>query len=74
MDVILVVWFSVCTARKVLGSGMDPDLQKDIITEPHLVNTTLDVTQVSGLYNTTKPCDTVDQNMHHWKLPVKMAK
>ncbi|XP_070347454.1 protein kinase C-binding protein NELL1 isoform X4 [Equus asinus] len=54
MDVILVVWFSVCTARAVMGFGMDPDLQMDIITELDLVNTTLGVTQVSGLHNASK--------------------
>lgn len=54
MDVILVVWFCVCTTRTVLGSGMDPDLQMDIITELDLVNTTLGVTKVSGLHNASK--------------------
>ncbi|KAI5929323.1 Protein kinase C-binding protein NELL1 [Manis javanica] len=53
-DVILVVWLCVCTARTVLGFGMDPDLQMDIITELDLVNTTLGVTQVSGLHNASK--------------------
>lgn len=38
----------------VVGFGMDPDLQLDIITELDLVNTTLGVTQVSGLHNTSK--------------------
>ena len=38
----------------VLGSGMDPDLQMDIITELDLVNTTLGVTQVPGLHNASK--------------------
>lgn len=33
---------------------MDPDLQLDIITELDLVNTTLGVTQVSGLHNTSR--------------------
>lgn len=33
---------------------MDPDLQLDIITELDLVNTTLGVTQVSGLHNASK--------------------
>lgn len=33
---------------------MDPDLQMDIITELDLVNTTLGVTQVSGLHNASK--------------------
>ncbi|KAL4830075.1 hypothetical protein H8958_014377 [Nasalis larvatus] len=82
MDVILVVWFCVCTARTaedmkppvlsliwstkvlksllqqflqgVVGSGMDPDLQMDIITELDLVNTTLGVAQVSGMHNASK--------------------
>ncbi|XP_076399414.1 protein kinase C-binding protein NELL1 isoform X3 [Peromyscus maniculatus bairdii] len=54
MDVILVLWFCVCTARTVLGFGMDPDLQMDIITELDLVNTTLGVTQVAGLHNASK--------------------
>lgn len=38
----------------VLGSGMDPDLQMDILTELDLVNTTLGVTQVSGLHNASR--------------------
>lgn len=38
----------------VLGFGMDPDLQMDIITELDLVNTTLGVTQVAGLHNASK--------------------
>lgn len=33
---------------------MDPHLQMDIITELDLMNTTLGVTQVSGLHNTSK--------------------
>ena len=33
---------------------MDPDLQLDIIAELDLVNTTLGVTQVSGLHNTSR--------------------
>lgn len=37
-----------------MGFGMDPDLQMDIITELDLVNTTLGVTQVSGLHNASK--------------------
>ncbi|NWY94339.1 NELL1 protein, partial [Loxia curvirostra] len=37
-----------------VGFGMDPDLQIDIITELDLVNTTLGVTQVSGLHNASK--------------------
>ncbi|XP_032749431.1 protein kinase C-binding protein NELL1-like [Rattus rattus] len=54
MDLILVLWFCVCTARTVLGFGMDPDLQLDIISELDLVNTTLGVTQVAGLHNASK--------------------
>uniref|UniRef100_A0A287DBB1 Neural EGFL like 1 n=1 Tax=Ictidomys tridecemlineatus TaxID=43179 RepID=A0A287DBB1_ICTTR len=54
MDVILVLWFCVCTARTVVGFGMDPDLQMDFITELDLVNTTFGVTQVSGLHNASK--------------------
>lgn len=37
-----------------VGFGMDPDLQIDVITELDLVNTTLGVTQVSGLHNASK--------------------
>uniref|UniRef100_A0A8C3HK21 Uncharacterized protein n=1 Tax=Chrysemys picta bellii TaxID=8478 RepID=A0A8C3HK21_CHRPI len=33
-----------------VGFGMDPNLQIDIITELDLVNTTIGVTQVSGLH------------------------
>ncbi|XP_060033003.1 protein kinase C-binding protein NELL1 isoform X2 [Erinaceus europaeus] len=53
-DAVLVVWFCVCTARTVVGLGMDPDLQMDIVTELDLVNTTLGVTQVSGMHNGSK--------------------
>lgn len=78
MDVILVVWFCVCTNRKVLGSGMDPDLQVDIITDHDLVKTIFDIMQMSGLQNATKAFlfqghNTVDQNMHPQGFPVKMA-
>uniref|UniRef100_A0A8C5NSB9 Protein kinase C-binding protein NELL1 n=1 Tax=Junco hyemalis TaxID=40217 RepID=A0A8C5NSB9_JUNHY len=47
---------SYCDIRNSLsvGFGMDPDLQIDIITELDLVNTTLGVTQVSGLHNASK--------------------
>uniref|UniRef100_A0A8D2NA55 Protein kinase C-binding protein NELL1 n=1 Tax=Zonotrichia albicollis TaxID=44394 RepID=A0A8D2NA55_ZONAL len=47
---------SYCDIRNGLsvGFGMDPDLQIDIITELDLVNTTLGVTQVSGLHNASK--------------------
>jgi len=40
--------------QTAVGFGMDPGLQIDIITELDLVNTTLGVTQVSGLHNTSK--------------------
>nr|XP_013015699.1 protein kinase C-binding protein NELL1-like [Cavia porcellus] len=54
MDVLLVVGFCVCTARTVVGSGLDPDLQMDIISELDLGNTTRGVTQVSGQHNGSK--------------------
>ncbi|XP_038620449.1 protein kinase C-binding protein NELL1 isoform X5 [Tachyglossus aculeatus] len=54
MDAILVVWACVSAARAVVGIGMDPDLQIDVITELDLVNTTIGVTQVSGLHNASK--------------------
>uniref|UniRef100_A0A4W3JLE9 Neural EGFL like 1 n=1 Tax=Callorhinchus milii TaxID=7868 RepID=A0A4W3JLE9_CALMI len=38
----------------VLGFGMDPDLQIDVITELDLDNTTTGVAQVPGLYNNSK--------------------
>ncbi|EQB79218.1 sodium- and chloride-dependent glycine transporter 2-like protein [Camelus ferus] len=41
-------------SEAVTGFGLDPDLQMDLITELDLVNTTLGVTQVSGLHNTSK--------------------
>ncbi|XP_043404793.1 protein kinase C-binding protein NELL1 isoform X9 [Chelonia mydas] len=50
MDLILVLWACVASARAVVGFGMDPSLQIDIITELDLVNTTIGVTQVSGLH------------------------
>ncbi|KFO34855.1 Protein kinase C-binding protein NELL1 [Fukomys damarensis] len=40
--------------QSAVGFGLDPDLQMDIITELDLVNTTLGVTQVSGLHNGSK--------------------
>ncbi|KAM4845745.1 protein kinase C-binding protein NELL1 isoform 2-T2 [Thomomys bottae] len=65
-DVVLVVWFCVCTARTVVGFGMDPDLQMDIITELDLVNTTFGVTQVSGLHNASKAFlfQDIDREIH----------
>ncbi|KFO20866.1 Translation initiation factor eIF-2B subunit gamma [Fukomys damarensis] len=54
MDMILVLGFCVRTARTVVGIGLDPDLQIDIITELDLVNTNHGVTQVSGLHNGRK--------------------
>ncbi|XP_063112864.1 protein kinase C-binding protein NELL1 isoform X3 [Cavia porcellus] len=54
MDVLLVVGFCVCTARTVVGSGLDPDLQMDIISELDLGNTTRGITQVSGQHNGSK--------------------
>lgn len=51
---VLCCWEQVCIFFSVVGFGMDPDLQMDIITELDLVNTTLGVTQVSGLHNTSK--------------------
>ncbi|XP_032650470.1 protein kinase C-binding protein NELL1 isoform X7 [Chelonoidis abingdonii] len=50
MDLILVLWACVASARAVAGFGTDPNLQIDIITELDLVNTTIGVTQVSGLH------------------------
>ncbi|XP_044871810.1 protein kinase C-binding protein NELL1 isoform X6 [Mauremys mutica] len=50
MDLILVLWACVASARAVVGFGTDPNLQIDIITELDLVNTTIGVTQVSGLH------------------------
>ncbi|KAL0629183.1 UPF0764 protein C16orf89, partial [Plecturocebus cupreus] len=38
----------------MVGFGMDPDLQMDIVTELDLVNTTLGVAQVSGMHNASK--------------------
>lgn len=62
-SVIFSVWIAACILSAkptwvcfflVLGFGMDPDLQMDIITELDLVNTTLGVTQVAGLHNASK--------------------
>uniref|UniRef100_A0A8D1DJ27 Neural EGFL like 1 n=1 Tax=Sus scrofa TaxID=9823 RepID=A0A8D1DJ27_PIG len=50
---IIFFWY-FCIFFSVVGFGMDPDLQMNIITELDLVNTTLGVTQVSGLHNTSK--------------------
>ncbi|XP_075783858.1 protein kinase C-binding protein NELL1 isoform X6 [Pelodiscus sinensis] len=50
MDVMLLVWACVAAARAVAGFGMDPNLQIDIIAELDLVNTTIGVTQVSGIH------------------------
>uniref|UniRef100_A0A8D2NFI2 Protein kinase C-binding protein NELL1 n=1 Tax=Zonotrichia albicollis TaxID=44394 RepID=A0A8D2NFI2_ZONAL len=52
---LLLGKFCVCNnCHRTVGFGMDPDLQIDIITELDLVNTTLGVTQVSGLHNASK--------------------
>lgn len=62
-SVIFSIWIAACILSPkptwfcffpVLGFGMDPDLQMDIITELDLVNTTLGVTQVAGLHNASK--------------------
>ncbi|XP_058684278.1 protein kinase C-binding protein NELL1 isoform X6 [Poecile atricapillus] len=54
MGLLLLLWACAATAGAAVGFGMDPDLQIDIITELDLVNTTLGVTQVSGLHNASK--------------------
>ncbi|XP_065539483.1 protein kinase C-binding protein NELL1 isoform X5 [Lathamus discolor] len=54
MGLLLLLWACAAAAGAAVGFGMDPDLQIDIITELDLVNTTLGVTQVSGLHNASK--------------------
>ncbi|RMB98155.1 hypothetical protein DUI87_25635 [Hirundo rustica rustica] len=54
MGLLLLFWACAAAAGTAVGFGMDPDLQIDIITELDLVNTTLGVTQVSGLHNASK--------------------
>uniref|UniRef100_A0A493TZ70 Neural EGFL like 1 n=1 Tax=Anas platyrhynchos platyrhynchos TaxID=8840 RepID=A0A493TZ70_ANAPP len=54
MGLLLLLWAWAAAAGAAIGFGMDPDLQIDIITELDLVNTTLGVTQVSGLHNASK--------------------
>ncbi|XP_063112861.1 uncharacterized protein LOC134470340 isoform X2 [Cavia porcellus] len=44
----------ICKRDWLVGSGLDPDLQMDIISELDLVNTTRGVTQVSGQHNGSK--------------------
>ncbi|XP_030056570.1 protein kinase C-binding protein NELL1 [Microcaecilia unicolor] len=51
---VLLLWACVAAARAVIGFGMDPNLQIDIITELGLVNTSAGVTRVSGLHNASK--------------------
>nr|XP_028584860.1 protein kinase C-binding protein NELL1 isoform X2 [Podarcis muralis] len=66
MDVIVGVWVCLAAARTVVGLGMDPNLQIDIITELDLVNMTIGVTQVSGLHNASKAFlfQAVDREIH----------
>ncbi|XP_060131185.1 protein kinase C-binding protein NELL1 isoform X2 [Zootoca vivipara] len=66
MDVIVGVWVCLAAARTVVGFGMDPNLQIDIITELDLVNMTIGVTQVSGLHNASKAFlfQAVDREIH----------
>ncbi|XP_042197315.1 protein kinase C-binding protein NELL1 isoform X2 [Callorhinchus milii] len=54
MDIISVILALMVSAKSVLGFGMDPDLQIDVITELDLDNTTTGVAQVPGLYNNSK--------------------
>ncbi|XP_071664920.1 protein kinase C-binding protein NELL1 isoform X7 [Patagioenas fasciata] len=54
MGLLLLLWACAAAAGAAVGFGMDPDLQIDVITELDLVNTTLGVTQVSGLHNASK--------------------
>ncbi|XP_068050284.1 protein kinase C-binding protein NELL1 isoform X5 [Anomalospiza imberbis] len=54
MGLLLLLWACAAAAGAAVGFGMDPDLQIDIITELDLVNTTLGVTQVSGLHNASR--------------------
>ncbi|XP_029438397.1 protein kinase C-binding protein NELL1 isoform X2 [Rhinatrema bivittatum] len=56
MDALLLLLLGACVAaaRAVLGFGMDPDLQIDVIQELGLVNSSAGVTRVSGLHNASK--------------------
>ncbi|XP_063145637.1 protein kinase C-binding protein NELL1 isoform X1 [Candoia aspera] len=66
MDVVVGVWVCLAAARTVVGLGMDPSLQIDIIKELDLVNMTIGVTQVSGLHNASKAflLQAVDREIH----------
>ncbi|XP_034273146.1 protein kinase C-binding protein NELL1 isoform X2 [Pantherophis guttatus] len=66
MDVMVGVWVCLAAARTVVGLGMDPSLQIDIIKELDLVNMTIGVTQVSGLHNASKAFlfQAVDREIH----------
>ncbi|XP_041075267.1 protein kinase C-binding protein NELL1-like [Polyodon spathula] len=54
MDVFLMILAVLLVSKPVLGFGMDPELQIDIISELDLVNATVGVTQVAGLHNNSK--------------------
>ncbi|XP_039605153.1 protein kinase C-binding protein NELL1-like [Polypterus senegalus] len=54
MDLILLTAQLLLFAEPVLGLGVDPDLQIDIITELDLMNSTYGITQVAGLHNNSK--------------------
>uniref|UniRef100_H3B140 VWFC domain-containing protein n=1 Tax=Latimeria chalumnae TaxID=7897 RepID=H3B140_LATCH len=54
MDILLLISACMAIANPVLGFGMDPDLQVDIISELDLFNATHGVTPVAGLHNASK--------------------
>ncbi|XP_060118195.1 protein kinase C-binding protein NELL1 isoform X4 [Heteronotia binoei] len=66
MDLIVGVWVCLAAARAVVGFGMDPSLQTDIISELDLFNMSIGVTQVSGLHNASKAFlfQDIDREIH----------
>ncbi|XP_077178142.1 protein kinase C-binding protein NELL1 isoform X5 [Paroedura picta] len=66
MDRMVGVWVCLAAARAVVGFGMDPNLQIDIISELDLFNMSIGVTQVSGLHNASKAFlfQDIDREIH----------
>ncbi|KAJ8272326.1 hypothetical protein COCON_G00111850, partial [Conger conger] len=54
MDIFVAILPVLLTIKPVLGFGIDPKLQIDIINELDLANATFGITQVAGLHNNSK--------------------
>ncbi|KAL4642008.1 protein kinase C-binding protein NELL1 [Arapaima gigas] len=54
MDIFAAIFPVLLVTKPVLGFGIDPDLQIDIVNELELANATSGMTQVPGLHNGSK--------------------